>query len=108
VAVSGVLRDIIETTLMPLQDIEVILSVPGGPPPDVVVLGLKETERPETVEVLLGRYPNARVLGIAGDGRQAYMHELRPHRVALGELSPDQLIEAIRHVGLSAGAWTFE
>ena len=107
-AVSGVLRDIIETTLMPLPDIEVIRSVPGGPPPDVVVIGLKESEKPETVEDLLARYPYARVLGIAGDGRRAYMHELRPHRVALGELSPHQLIEAIRQAGLSAGAWTFE
>jgi len=106
--VSGVLRDIIETTLAAQHDIEVIRSAPGGPPPDVVVIGLNESETPETAEDLFGHYPYARVLGIASDGRRAYMHELRPHRVALGELSPDQLIEAIRQAGLSAGAWTYE
>lgn len=106
--VSGLLRDIIETTLAAQQDIEIIGSVTSGPPPDVVVIGLRESERPETAEDLFGHYPYARVLGIAGDGRRAYMHELRPHRVALGELSPDQLIEAVRQAGLSAGVWTYE
>ena len=106
--VSGVLRDIIDTTLAAQQDIEVVRSVSSGPPPDVVVIGLRESETPETAEDLFGHYPYARVLGIAGDGRRVYMHELRPHRVALGELSPEQLIEAIRRAALSAGAWTYE
>jgi DNA-binding NarL/FixJ family response regulator len=106
--VSGVLRDIIDTMLAAQPDIEIVaggaqssaVRVMLVEDPDVVVIGLGDNDPPEAIEELFRRYPQARVLGIAGDGRHAYMHELRPHRVSLGELSPEQLVQVIRHAGL--------
>lgn len=50
----------------------------------------------DQVPVLLDARPRVRVLGITNSGRQTYLYELRPHRVRLGEISPQALIEAIR------------
>lgn len=108
--VSGVLGDIIEATLVAQPDIEVMTrgvsatATVAGREPDVVVVGLRDSDQAAaTLEQLFNRYPHARVLGIANDGRHAYMSELRPHRVSLGELSPEQLVEVIRRAGVSAG-----
>jgi hypothetical protein len=37
------------------------------------------------------------VLAISRDGRETYLYELRPQRHALGEVSPERLVEAIRN-----------
>jgi DNA-binding NarL/FixJ family response regulator len=107
---SGVLRDIIDTTLSAQPDMEVVVgalrissSRAPGAHPDVVVIGLSDGDVSHAVETLFAQYPHARILGIAGDGRRAYMHELRPHRMSLGELSPEQLVDVIRRAGVSAG-----
>ncbi|PYP59203.1 MAG: hypothetical protein DMD40_03705 [Gemmatimonadetes bacterium] len=107
--VTGVLRDIIERTLSAQPDIQIVSGRPSGPArlgeyePDVIVTGLLSSDGDNALERLFDRYPHARVLGIADDGRHAYMTELRPHRVSLGELSPEQLVEVIRRAGVSAG-----
>jgi len=114
-----VLRDVIEATLSTQHDIEVVSTDQAATAHlDVVVIGLKDSEAPAAVEAFFERYPHARVVGIASDGRRAYMHELRPHRLALGELSPEQLIEVVRRGGSgraaginghgSSWAWSYE
>ena len=45
---------------------------------------------------LLYAHPHARVVAIDEDGRRAMLYELRPSRVALGELSSQVLVDAIR------------
>jgi DNA-binding NarL/FixJ family response regulator len=45
---------------------------------------------------LLDELPRTRVLGVADDGGQSFLYELRPHMVELGEISPERLLEAIR------------
>jgi hypothetical protein len=35
-------------------------------------------------------------MGVSADGRSACLYELRPHRVPLGDLSAQGLVEAIR------------
>jgi hypothetical protein len=35
-------------------------------------------------------------LGIVSDGQRGYLHALRPYKRALGELSPESLLAAIR------------
>ena len=103
--VTGVLRDVIEATLATQHDIEVVRTEPEPPAQlDVVVIGLRDSETPEAVDAFFERYPHVRVVGIASDGRRAYMHELRPHRLALGELSPEQLIEVVRRAGWGSAA----
>jgi DNA-binding NarL/FixJ family response regulator len=39
-----------------------------------------------------------RALELRSDGRESVLYELRPHRVALGEISPETLLETIRAV----------
>lgn len=103
--VTGVLRDVIEATLATQHDIELVSVDPAPTDPlDVVVIGLKDGRSSDPVEALFDRYPRARVVGIASDGRRAYMHELRPYRLALGELSPQQLIEVVRQAGRGRAA----
>jgi hypothetical protein len=36
------------------------------------------------------------VLAVTPDGRRAFLYELRPELIALGEASPDVLLQAIR------------
>lgn len=63
---------------------------------DVVVLGLRDAELPSEYAALLDARPQTRLLGVSGDGRRAFLYELRPYRSALGEVSPEALVEAIR------------
>jgi len=45
---------------------------------------------------MLTDHPQMRVYALAGDGRESLLYELRPHRIALGEVSPGELIAHIR------------
>jgi hypothetical protein len=47
-------------------------------------------------EALLFDRPRLRLLGISGDGSSGWIYELRPHREALGNVSPGELIAAVR------------
>ena len=66
---------------------------------DVVVVGLRDHELPSDCLALFDSHPRTRLLGIAADGRRAFLYELRPQRTPLGEVSPAGLIEAIRGTG---------
>lgn len=46
--------------------------------------------------VLISAQRSMKVITLAEDGQQGYLCELRPHRVALGEMSADRLLAAIR------------
>ena len=64
---------------------------------DVVVVDAGHPELSEAAwpPPLAGRVGPA-LLAVAADGRDASLVELWPHRVALGELSPDALTRAVR------------
>jgi hypothetical protein len=47
---------------------------------------------------LLRSWPTIRVLLLARDGREAFVWELRPHRVVLGELSIETLRETVHRL----------
>ena len=79
-----------------LPDRLVLLSTTDQTRADVVVLGLKDSALPTDCEQLFTAHPQIRVLGIAADGRRAFLYELRPQQVSLGEVSPQGLIDAIR------------
>lgn len=63
---------------------------------DVVVMGLEEARLPEMGERLLAEHPGVRLLGVAADGRESVLYELRRHRRSLGEMSPRALVTAVR------------
>jgi hypothetical protein len=47
-----------------------------------------------------------KIIVIATDGRTAFLYELQPHSVPLGEVAPSSLITAIRNAPHSGGAAT--
>ena len=63
---------------------------------EVVVLGLSDAELPPDCVNLFNAHPQVRLLGVAADGRRAFLYELRPQRTPLGEISPQGLLAAIR------------
>jgi DNA-binding NarL/FixJ family response regulator len=63
---------------------------------DVVILNEPAIGPPQNYEELLYSRPHLGVLSITSDGRQFTLHKLRPVRTALGEVSPESLVQAIR------------
>jgi hypothetical protein len=57
---------------------------------------VSDPELPRICRELMAANPRVKVLAVAGDGRRVFLHELRPQTVALGEVSPAGLIDAIR------------
>lgn len=99
------LRDILERAIAGAPDME---AVPESPlaaqepvepqpsQPDVVIVGAREPEPAAGVPALLKRWPGSQVLLITAHGRKAVMYQLVPHGTDMGEISPDQLVDAIR------------
>jgi DNA-binding NarL/FixJ family response regulator len=66
--------------------------------PDLVLIGLGGNEGDEIGLSLVRLLPNAKVIAFSSDGRHAFVHQMRPQRKMLLDLSPQMLIDAI--VGL--------
>jgi hypothetical protein len=54
----------------------------------------------ETIRELLCRHPRAKLLVLEDDGRDTVVYELRPHRQALGTISPQTLAAAVRETAV--------
>jgi len=61
---------------------------------DVLITGRDD---PGWAADLLRGHPSFRVLALTRGGKEGLLYELRPHRVALGEVSPRQLVAEIRY-----------
>jgi DNA-binding NarL/FixJ family response regulator len=106
------LRDILQTSFAIEPSIavlgeahsleELLLHVQQGV--DVVILGLREVDLPESHYQLFDADPRVRILAIADHGRDALLYELRPHRIVLGEGSPQELMELVRQQVRDEGA----
>jgi DNA-binding NarL/FixJ family response regulator len=101
------LADIVTSLLDAQPDIEIVTGPVAGEPlpalvrnarPDLVIMGLSGTELTPTGRQLFDADPRIRVLGITGNGRRAFVYQLCPQPFALGELSPDGLVETVRAV----------
>lgn len=98
------LRDILEQAISMQPDMEVILEPAATEPapddqqasPDVVVVDVSDSDPGEGARALLFRWPSSHALMIAAHGHKVLKYELEPRGVDLGEMSPDQLIQAIR------------
>jgi hypothetical protein len=64
--------------------------------PDMVVLGLTADEDATLVPALLARWPRAQVVTVTQPGDVAALYELRRHRRPLGEVSPREIVQALR------------
>ncbi len=99
----AIMRSIIEDAIVAQPDMQLVVGCP--PPirhvdepelPDVVIAGMENVEDLAVPEAMLACWPRSRIFMIAVSGRRAVMHELRPFRTELGELSPAALLAAIR------------
>jgi DNA-binding NarL/FixJ family response regulator len=97
------LRDILERAITNAPDMEAVLEPPGPtqeplepPAPDVVIVGGREAGAAEDAAALLRRWPGSQVLMITAHGRKAVMYRMVPQETSMGEMSPDQLVDAIR------------
>jgi hypothetical protein len=100
--VPQMLRDILEQAISAEPDMEVVSRMPrpvpsvdAAPAPDAVVVGGNGRES-GGAPALLFQWPRSRLLLISERGHNVSMYELVPRGHELGELSPSQLIEAIR------------
>jgi len=76
-----------------LDDFDYALAIHQA---DVVVAGVSGTHSGREFDPLLRAHPAVRVFSLQGDGRQTVLHEMRPHSVPLGNVTPEELIDAIR------------
>jgi hypothetical protein len=64
--------------------------------PDVLLLGSGDETLGDFEPSLFQAHPWLKILAIEPTGRQFFLHELRPHRSPLGEVSPQRLLDVIR------------
>jgi hypothetical protein len=48
------------------------------------------------MDEVMTAYPKIKVLAIETGGRWMFLHELRPRRIALGEVSPERVVDLIK------------
>jgi|ERR1043166_6469970 hypothetical protein len=63
---------------------------------DILVLKRDRPTKRDGYNAALFRRPHLRILEIVDQGRRGLLYELRPARIALGEISPQRLLDAIR------------
>jgi DNA-binding NarL/FixJ family response regulator len=63
---------------------------------DVVILGASDDQMPPAGRQVVNRAPHVKVLAVGSEGRHAWLYELRPHEQRIGEVSPQDLVSAIR------------
>jgi DNA-binding NarL/FixJ family response regulator len=80
----------------PPADYAALADVVARTQADAVVVARRDRAAPEEFRRLLFAQPRVKLITIAADGRRATLHELRPVTVALGEVSADELVDAIR------------
>jgi hypothetical protein len=91
------LSEILEVTINEQPDMEVVTTdteLSGrAEASDVIITGEAGLER---VSSLLMAHPSLRIFAVNPRGRAMSLFELQPKRVALGEVSPSQLVAEIR------------
>lgn len=104
VDMSPLLREIVRETAAREPDLSVVREHEAGidlraaverDDPDFLIVG-SEAGTEEAVSSLVAAGRRLRALEVRSDGRESILYELRPHRVALGEISPVTLLHTIR------------
>jgi DNA-binding NarL/FixJ family response regulator len=112
VDMSPLLREIVRETLAREPDLDIVSEHEAGvdlrdaverDDADFVIVG-SDAGADAAVRSLFAADRGLRALELRSDGRESVLYELRPHRVALGEISPDKLLHTIRE----APAWDGE
>jgi hypothetical protein len=79
-----------------MQDTADIVAAVKKTRADIVILTESAIGPSQNHQELLYSRPHLGVLSNTSDGRQFFLHKLRPVRTALGEISPASLVQAIQ------------
>jgi hypothetical protein len=94
------LRDILEHELRAHADLSVVYDeaelAGGARDPDVVIVGSTLAGDPRVTTRWFTLFPRARILVVTPADGSATLYELRRHRDVLGQLSPSELVAALR------------
>jgi DNA-binding NarL/FixJ family response regulator len=102
---NRLLRGLVTEILSESPDIEVVgelasedelEAVASRTAAEFVIVGLGDGDLPKAYLKALEARPRLRVLSLVGDARRAYLWQLRPERVPLGEVSPERLLTVLR------------
>ena len=99
---APLLREIVREAIVREPDLELVAehddidirTVVELEDPDFIIVG--EDAADGDVRSLVGAGRGLRALEVQSDGRESVLYELRPHRIALGEISSETLVRAIR------------
>jgi DNA-binding NarL/FixJ family response regulator len=103
---SPLLREIVRETVAREPDLDVVAEHDAGADlraaverdgADFVIVGSEATAH-AAVHSLVAADIGVRALELQSDGKESVLYELRPHRVPLGEISPETLLRTIRAV----------
>jgi DNA-binding NarL/FixJ family response regulator len=102
---SPLLREIVREIIVREPDLEIVAeheTIDVGEAverddPDFVIVG-PDAATEGGVRSLVGAGLGLRALEVHSNGKESVLYELRPHRIALGEISSDTLLRAIRAV----------
>ncbi len=97
------MREVVKELIERQEDMEVVGEVldPLGllvavreTEADAVILGVMDSEEPGLCSHLLAEYPNLTILGLASDGKTAF---IRPRRQEIDDPSEESILGALRH-----------
>jgi DNA-binding NarL/FixJ family response regulator len=98
-------RELIERAVAGEEDMIVVGSTPdleelqqaaAASEPEFVLVGLVGDQLPPTAARFVQDKARLKVLGVEAHDGKAYLYELRPERAPLGEVSPADVVAAIR------------
>jgi hypothetical protein len=98
------LHDILEHEIREHPDLYLLADEPkfdepepvGRRAPDVVIVGSAGASDPRVTTRWFRRFPCARILVVTPADGSASLYELRRHRSVLGQVSPAELVAALR------------
>jgi hypothetical protein len=106
IGLPQILRDVITDIVADQPDMELVGDLPENADPAMiedlggtfVAVGAGPSgELPDVCKGLLERQAHGlRILGLSAEGRRGYLYELRPTEVAIGDVSPERLLNVIR------------
>ena len=102
---APLLREIVRETIVREPDLDLVAehddvdvrAVVELDDPDFIIVG-RDAAADSDVRSIVGAGRGVRALEVQSDGRESVLYELRPHRIALGEISSETLVRAIRAV----------
>jgi DNA-binding NarL/FixJ family response regulator len=79
-----------------VQTSTALAQVTSIAPPDVVIVGLSDSELSTQFLDLFAENVGLTVLGVQKRRGVAHLYQLRPHHIELGEVAPEDLVSEIR------------